>query len=457
MRSIALVVFLFAHFSVFGQLYSTGLVFDDENYLRAPMKAVQHADGFKNLPGSASIKKYCPKPGNQLQLNTSPAWATAWSAKTILDAKKFSWSEKKLITNNTSSPAYTYYHVREANDENCEAGVDLYDALKFLKQNNVKKYVDFLEFCPKGIPEEMIIKDSNPAISEFAKLFESNHPDQYKIGAVKRAISESYPVVIGMYCPPSFYRAKNLWQPNELVSSDYPGHALCVIGYDDNKYGGAFEVINSWGKRWANNGFVWIRYTDFVEFTKYAYEVIIIGKSPEDTFDFKGSVSLNFPNNEDIQIEKLNKGYYKTVTPFPTGTYFRIYLKNTDPSFVYVFGIDEMNKFFRVFPHQEDISAALVYKSSQVAIPGEDNYIEIIGEPGRENLCILYSKEAIDFNQILFNLAKYPGTVYENLDALLEGKMIPPAEISWSEEGIGFTSKSRLKSALFIQIQIDHI
>ena len=31
------------------------------------------------------------------------------------------------------------------------------------------------------------------------------------------------------------------------------GHALCVIGYDDQAK--RFEIINSWGTGWGNNGF----------------------------------------------------------------------------------------------------------------------------------------------------------------------------------------------------------
>ena len=36
---------------------------------------------------------------------------------------------------------------------------------------------------------------------------------------------------------------------------------MVVIGYDDGLE--AFEVLNSWGTHWGNNGFVWIKYKDF--------------------------------------------------------------------------------------------------------------------------------------------------------------------------------------------------
>lgn len=457
MRILALSCFIFIHFHASGQLYSTGLVFNEDNYKKATIKAKVNSDEFKNLPQSVSLKKYCPKPGNQLQLNTSPSWAASWSAKTILEAKKNNWTDQEYITHQTYSPAYNYYHIRKAEDETCDTGVDLYSALSFLKNKGVKKYVDFLEFCPRGIPKDILPSDVTEQISDFTKLFDNYHSDRFKINCLKKSLSENLPVVIGMYCPPSFFTAKNFWQPTEIVNTEYPGHALCVIGYDEEKYGGAFEVINSWGTKWGNDGFMWIRYADFVDYTKYAYEVFNIDKSPDGNYDFSGSVSLKLNSSTIVSMEKLDNGTFRTADPMTTGTYFRVYLKNENPAFVYVFGIDESSKFFRIFPHQENISPALIYKTNEVAIPGEDNYIEIIGDPGQENLCILYSKEALDFNELLFNLEKYPGLVSENLDALLEGKIIDPNDIVWKENEIVFTTKSKSKTAIFIQIQINHI
>ena len=40
------------------------------------------------------------------------------------------------------------------------------------------------------------------------------------------------------------------------------GHGMCIVGFDDTKFGGAFEIVNSWGDDWANGGYIWIRYDD---------------------------------------------------------------------------------------------------------------------------------------------------------------------------------------------------
>jgi hypothetical protein len=40
------------------------------------------------------------------------------------------------------------------------------------------------------------------------------------------------------------------------------GHAMVIIGYDDEKFGGSYRVLNSYGDNWQDNGKTWIRYKD---------------------------------------------------------------------------------------------------------------------------------------------------------------------------------------------------
>jgi hypothetical protein len=81
------------------------------------------------------------------------------------------------------------------------------------------------------------------------------------------------------------------------MNDEFPGQALCVVGYDDDKYGGAFEVMNSWGKDWGNNGFTWIRYDDFLAFVKYAYELYHMS-ADEMATKLSGSVELKLNTNK---------------------------------------------------------------------------------------------------------------------------------------------------------------
>lgn len=46
------------------------------------------------------------------------------------------------------------------------------------------------------------------------------------------------------------------------------GHAIAVVGYDDAKFGGAFQLVNSWGPSWGARGFCWVSYEDMAELLK---------------------------------------------------------------------------------------------------------------------------------------------------------------------------------------------
>jgi hypothetical protein len=46
---------------------------------------------------------------------------------------------------------------------------------------------------------------------------------------------------------------------------------MCIVGYDDTKYGGSFELMNSYGTEFGDNGFVWISYADMKKYMQEAY------------------------------------------------------------------------------------------------------------------------------------------------------------------------------------------
>jgi hypothetical protein len=56
------------------------------------------------------------------------------------------------------------------------------------------------------------------------------------------------------------------------------------VGYDDSRGGGAYKVLNSWGRRWGDNGYGWISYDMFEQQVKEAYTAqdVVINK-PDDS------------------------------------------------------------------------------------------------------------------------------------------------------------------------------
>lgn len=87
---------------------------------------------------------------------------------------------------------------------------------------------------------------------------------------IKEAIYHVGPVVFGMSIDSGFYNPDRygvIPEPNNKVLG---GHAMCAVGYDDNKKcagsKGAFYVKNSWGSNYGSKGYIWIPYSHFTRY-----------------------------------------------------------------------------------------------------------------------------------------------------------------------------------------------
>ena len=81
----------------------------------------------------------------------------------------------------------------------------------------------------------------------------------------KASLLNDQPVVIAITIDRNYFGARD--ENGEFIYRKFKnsdgGHAMLVVGYDDDR--NAFKVVNSWGKGWGNAGFVWIDYKAFQE------------------------------------------------------------------------------------------------------------------------------------------------------------------------------------------------
>ena len=441
------------------QKHGLGLEFNDAQYLQKPKKALLTRGNYTGLPSKASLKQYCPQPGNQMLLNTSVGWATAYAARTILEAKKKSWTNTREITENGYSPVFNYHFAKvDSEVQNCQTNADLGKALDILTQKGVPRYVDFQEFCPKQIEDAILQKAKEHRLSGYSRIFDINDSISLKIELVKKSLAEGYPVVAGMHIPQSFAFAKDFWQPRETMNPSIPGHAMCVIGYDDSKYGGAFEVINSWGRQYGNDGFMWIRYEDFAEFTRYAFELFLHFNDP-DAPDLGGALTLRLNNKKEMIAQLLDQqGYYKILQPYPSGTGFQLLISNIGKlAYVYAFASDLSNAIYPIFPQNSAISPVLNYRSGTVAYPSENKFIQMDDNVGKDFLFILYSKDELPIDNIYNEIKTSFGPILDRVRRVLSDDLILPSNIEFMKNKIHFISKSNERTVVALVIEIDHI
>jgi hypothetical protein len=270
---ILIFLFFFAVSSVSGQ--SRGAIFDGETYDTLPRKAGEPAS-YAELPFSVSLKQFAPLPGDQDDYGTCVAWAAAYAARTISESVALNRRNQSETTQNAFSPVFVY-RIIMPDDPGGMRGTQIYSALDMLRDTGAVRMAEIERFSSfSRVDLSHFRKSRNYPIAGYVTLFsrEDNRKPALVIRAVKRSLAEGKPVIIGMNTPNSFIDAKIMWEPRENPEVFYGGHAVCVIGYDDNKYNGAFEIQNSWGRKWGNGGFIWIPYKTFTDFVVEGYEII---------------------------------------------------------------------------------------------------------------------------------------------------------------------------------------
>ena len=85
------------------------------------------------------------------------------------------------------------------------------------------------------------------------------------VNAVKNALASGFPVVMGFTVYDSFeYDINNntgmMPYPNIASEQVLGGHAVTIVGYNDNLNGGRFIVRNSWGTGWGDGGYFYMPY-----------------------------------------------------------------------------------------------------------------------------------------------------------------------------------------------------
>lgn len=450
--------------------FAMGLLPDDGNYERQPRKVELLTRDYKVLPNKYSLMKYCPDVKSQSSYGTCTSWATAYAARTIAEAVKYGWTDKNKINSEAFSPLFVYAMIKDRtahpNDDNCQRGTLLHRAMQLMKEKGVPKFSQLDALCANYISDELLQAAKPYKIDDYFTLFSITFTDgNEKIRKVKKSLSEDCPVVIAMWLPKSFNQAGNNWDGSDIDPSQHGYHAMCVIGYDDNMNGGSFQIMNSWGTRWGNRGFVWVKYSDFAKYVDQAYE-IFVRKLPEPepkpkplAFNrFSGDIELLLSTGEKMVPVIDSVGgmyYYRIADDFISRTRYRIYISNNEPAYVYVIGSDLGNHVSKVFPPKDNVSAALTYKSNHIAIPDETYYVEMDDTKGTDYMCVLYSKNALDINGIIDRIRSANGTFYNKVKSAVGSKIAPPKDIRYVLNNIGFSAKTD-KTVVPIIVEISH-
>lgn len=470
----------------------TGMIFDPPSLRTIPYKAKLTTDSYQAMPASASLEKYCPTPGDQGQYGTCVAFATAYHLRTILYNKLQSEMAHGSMANiNTNaaifSPTFVYEQIKNSSDHNCKEGANPVDAFILMKKSGAAKISTVPYSCGASIRPDAKQEGLNFRITDYQILYSVDETDaDLKIKATKKAISEGYPCALGFIVAKSFYNPGGVvWREASTdngPTGQHGRHAMCVVGYDDNKYGGAFRVLNSWGTNWADKGFVWIPYK---EFARYSMMVIQAygpaapkpqpgpAKPDEPVLDvlLKGRVAFQMNTGESMTAVKVagnnldagNKSTtgeelvaYKMDKAYASGTRFRFMITTSTECFLYAFATDLSGKVNKILPFADNMSPH-IGSNSTVAFPSETKVVKMDDNPGTDYLLILYAQQRLNADELLSTLNKLPGGFTQKIKKALGDQLILPASINYHPNDIGFDLKKGHQGTVVpLMVEIKH-
>lgn len=443
---------------------------------QALMQAPLLKRDYTSLPRSYSLKKYCPRPMTQSIYGTCTSWATTYAARTIAEAVCQGWTNTEIISSEAFAPLFIYRMV--ADSSGCKHGTSIGKSLETMKNIGVPKKKSFDVLCAEYIPDHILVEAKKYKIDNFTKLFYDtwhppykdntwgfDTPGSTKIRSVKKALVEGRPVIIDQDCYNSFSYAWRCELWNGIHDNPMRGgHALCVVGYDDDKFGGAFEIMNSWGVEWGKGGFIWVKYDDFCNSVKYAYDMYVKKKSASipvptpKSNHFSGSMTLVRKDGNTVLPLVLNNtgtmAYYKSSEVLLSGARFQLIVRNDEPAWVYVITKGNSGKTAKLFP-QAGYSAALTYRHNNIALPDEQHEYSIGGSSGTDTFCVLYSQEELDIDAVLNLLSMGKGSFTQRLAFALGDRMVSRKDIHYKSNAMTFKAQSE-KTVLPLIVEIEH-
>ena len=173
-----------------------------------------------------------------------------------------------MLNNPATTPSrlFIYYNERAIEGTvNEDAGAYIRDGIKALNKQGAcfESTWPYITSRFKTKPNALAYK--NALANTVKQYMRVNVPD---MNSKRQAILTNHGIAFGISVYDSFQSDNAtktglipMPKTNEKMLG---GHAMAIIGYDDNKVigasKGAFEVRNSWGTSWGDHGYCWIPY-----------------------------------------------------------------------------------------------------------------------------------------------------------------------------------------------------
>jgi hypothetical protein len=270
----------------------------------------------------SSLEPYLPPPGNQGTTQGScTAWATAFAARTAVQAKLNAAWRPLDIASRQFSPSFVFNTVKAAAGGSivCTSGIYFDSALDILLRNGVPTIDQFPydpDHCAMTATSAQLNQAKNYKIATWFKL-----PD-LSTATIKTQLANEDPVLVGIDVYDSFEQTSGTSTIKGRTGPVRGYHAIVLIGYDDDKQ--AFRLQNSWGATWGDQGRAWIDYNTLGEIVHEGYRVVPVLPAASFFLTERFGIINDTTTGEDstrLLSEMLTKRAAPSDTPENTGKY----------------------------------------------------------------------------------------------------------------------------------------
>jgi hypothetical protein len=378
--------------------FATGGKLDPEEFKKASVYEGLTNDSGKNpLPEYISLADYAPKRLNQGHQGSCVAWSSGYGARTILQAV----STRENPNSIAFSPSFLYNNIGL---DGCE-GAYIIKAMEFMRDKGALPLAQFPyddQDCSRQPTPALFNSATNNKIHGFNRLTDDDGVSVLNFRAIKEHLAKDAPVVIGMMVGGSFMQdmmGQKVWHPtqDDQTMQGFGGHAMCVIGYDDRIEGGAFQIMNSWGPEWGENGIGYVRYGDFRRFVREAYGIDPLPKTGAAlNIDFECNIGLvDSATKKYIALNASGENVFTTNAPIKKGTKFKLEIKNAIECYAYIFGQETDNSSYVLFPYKPIHSPYFGITGYRLFPRKESFMADNIGN--KDLMAIVVSKKPLDY------------------------------------------------------------
>ena len=271
-------------------IYSQGLRLTSPEDLAASEPFEMNIAGFgTNIPAAHNMLKYAPPALSQIG-GSCVGFSAAYCAQSTMMNKAANTtmpSHKYVLC---MDPYFLFTVANSRLDKPCDNGMDFEYIFKMMNEIGNKRDLmpPFVECDYKWHNNQGDLNQNNWYTALDASLpfriEKYGHLDLERSDwmiSIKQYLSNDIPIIIGAYVkddfsPTSYGGSIQSDGVYKYTASpgDGDGHAMCILGYDDQKAGGSFLVRNSWGTGFGINGNFWLKYSDCKSFIAEAWVII---------------------------------------------------------------------------------------------------------------------------------------------------------------------------------------